>query len=163
MKLTIKQGSFLNEDADAILIPSNATGVFLGEVLEEIKAVAGEEVEEAALAEAPVHVGDAIATTAGLLRCKAIIHAPVSEYPEGKTDEHDVYSAVVAGLDLAETNLFEKLALPLRWNIPTAQASGAVLRAIIQHEAVSLKEIVLEDIEEALVHAWEAQKKAYKL
>jgi O-acetyl-ADP-ribose deacetylase len=159
MQLIIRRGSFLNEDVDALIIPANATGTLLGEILDEVKAVGGEEIEEASIAEAPVPVGEAIATTAGLLRCKAIIHAPIMDYPDGKCDEHMVKCAVEAGLELAEVNRFSRIALPLRWTISTALASETVMAALLAHPAVFIQEVILEDHEEALVAAWQAELK----
>jgi O-acetyl-ADP-ribose deacetylase (regulator of RNase III) len=81
LKIEIKQGSILELDCDALVNPANSYGLMGGGLALAIKRSGGKIIEEEAAAKAPIEVGSAVATSAGLLKFKAIIHAPTMKQP----------------------------------------------------------------------------------
>ncbi|MCX8181526.1 MAG: macro domain-containing protein [Candidatus Methanomethyliaceae archaeon] len=66
-------------DAEALVNPANSLMSMGGGVAAAIKRAAGPVVEEEAMRNAPIPVGNAIATSAGHLKSKYIIHSPTME------------------------------------------------------------------------------------
>jgi hypothetical protein len=155
MNIMIKQGSILVEDVDALIIPTNTTGALIGDFLLQVKAVAGDDVEEEAISQAPIIVGQAIMTKAGDLRATMIIHAPVTEFPDGKTDEHAVLSALLAALELAEENNVQLIGLPLYWHLPQGRDASTVLAVLAAHHGF-VTDAILADPDAELVKNWQA-------
>lgn len=67
-----------------------------------IKRVGGKEIETEALKHAPVPVGKAIATSAGKLNAKYVIHAPTMENPSMNIGKINVRLAMIRALNCAE-------------------------------------------------------------
>jgi len=83
-----------------------------GGVAGAIKRTGGVEIEREALKYAPVPVGKAVATGAGKLRARAVIHAPTMERPAMRTSVEKVRAAVKAALECAEEKGFASVAFP---------------------------------------------------
>jgi len=75
MDLEILQGDITRVKADAIVNAADTSLRMGGGVAGAIKRAGGEEIENEAVAKAPIEVGGAVATTAGRLRAKYVIHA----------------------------------------------------------------------------------------
>ncbi|NPA85662.1 MAG: macro domain-containing protein [Crenarchaeota archaeon] len=84
-----------------------------GGVAGAIKRKGGEEIEREALEKAPVPVGSAIATGAGRLKVRYVIHAPTMERPAMRIPPENAYLATKAALELAKKMGLKKIALPL--------------------------------------------------
>lgn len=154
-KLTIHHGSIVNAAVDAIIIPANSTGSMPGGVGLAIKTVGGQEIEEEALHIAPIPIGEAIMTFAGTLRCTYILHACISEYPDGKTDEQVIASALDSALTLAKNNNFYTIAICgiKTGTVPRQLAAMAMIETISAFKS-HFSEIILTDIDEEMVNAW---------
>jgi O-acetyl-ADP-ribose deacetylase len=76
-----------------------------------IKRAGGEEIEREALASAPIPVGDAVATGAGLLAARWVIHAAVMGQ-DLQTSAQAIAAATRRTLELADELGAESLALP---------------------------------------------------
>src|SRR5688500_11379075 len=86
MKIEIRQGDITAQpDLDAIVNAAN-TELWLGSgVAGAIARRGGPEVEREALAKAPIELGEAVATTAGNLQNRFVIHAAAMGYrPEDR-------------------------------------------------------------------------------
>jgi O-acetyl-ADP-ribose deacetylase len=165
LKITIKKGSITNERVDAIVIPANSTGSMPGGVALVIKTVGGEEIEEEAIAQAPIPIGEAVATGAGNLLARILIHAPIMEYPGGKTDEHCIQCAMESSLTLADANNAETIAFPGMGTgtggISPASSAKVMIATLKKHDARTIREVFLVDISDEVVKAWNsALKKA---
>ncbi|MBI3014850.1 MAG: macro domain-containing protein, partial [Candidatus Tectomicrobia bacterium] len=102
MEIEVQQGSILEARADAIVNAANSQGVMGGGVAGVIRRAAGKEVEEEAVAQAPIPVGSAALTGGGKTRFRGIIHAPTMPQPAQRIPAENVYKATAAALRLAE-------------------------------------------------------------
>jgi len=112
MAIVVQQGDLTKISCDAIVNPANSFGYMGGGVAGAIKRVGGIEIENEAVSKAPIDVGKAIATTAGRLPCKYVIHAPTMKQPAMRIGVENVRLATKAALELgAELNL-KTIAIP---------------------------------------------------
>ncbi|MEM4721617.1 MAG: macro domain-containing protein [Candidatus Methanomethylicaceae archaeon] len=148
-------------DAEALVNPANSLMRMGGGVAGAIKRAAGAVVEEEAMRHAPVPVGSAIATSAGRLKSKYIIHAPTMEKPAMKTTKNKVRSATAAALKLAESLGVNSIAFPAMGagvgGLSVEESAEAMLAAIQQHfliTATCLKIIFLVGLNDDAVNAF---------
>lgn len=106
------RGDITKLEVDVIVNPANSLLLMGGGVAGAIKRVGGEEIEKEALKYAPIPVGKAVATTAGRLKAKAVIHAPTMERPAMRTDVNKVRAATKAALEYAEEKGYVSIAFP---------------------------------------------------
>jgi len=112
MSIIVKKGDITTTDCDAIVNPANSFGYMGGGVAGAIKRVGGIEIEKEAVSKAPIPVGRAIATTAGTLPCRYVIHAPTMEQPAMRIYVKNVRLATQAALKLAEELKLQCIAIP---------------------------------------------------
>ena len=74
-RIQLWNGDICELEVDAIVSPANPSMWMSTGVGEALKATAGEEVEFAAVRQAPVALGEAIVTPAGRLAARLVIHA----------------------------------------------------------------------------------------
>jgi len=112
MSIIVVKGDLTQTKCDAIVNPANSFGFMGGGVAGVIKRVGGIEIEKEAVSKAPIAVGKAVATTAGILPCKFVIHAPTMKQPAMRIGIENVKLAIHAALKLgAELNL-KSIAIP---------------------------------------------------
>lgn len=145
---------------DAIVNPANSLMVMGGGVARAIRRAGGAEIEEEARGYAPVPVGSAVATGAGRLPARYVIHAPTMERPAMRTTPEKVRAATRAALRKAEDLKVDSIALPGMGTgvggVPFDRASKVMVEAIAEHVAQGsrLRRIVLAAIEEELANAF---------
>jgi len=105
-------GDITKQKVDAIVNPANSWMVMGGGAAGAIKRMGGKEIEDEAVKRAPVPVGKAIATGAGRLKAKYVIHAPTMERPAMRIDVENVRLAVRAALELASELRLKSVAFP---------------------------------------------------
>ncbi|MCS7131368.1 MAG: macro domain-containing protein [Hadesarchaea archaeon] len=160
VKISVKCGDLTSEEVDAICNPANSLMIMGGGVAGAIKRTGGEEIEREARKHAPVSVGNAIATTAGKLKVKWVIHAPTMERPAMRTTSQKVYSATLAALKCAESIGATSIALPGMGTgiggVPHVDAARAMIQAIkdFGFTASSLRKVILCDVDQEMVKAW---------
>ena len=94
-------GDITDSSADAIVNAAN-NHLWMGAgVAGAIKRRGGIEIEQEAISKGPVSIGEAVATGAGKLNQKYVIHAAVMGQ-DLQTDEHKIRSATLNSLQLAE-------------------------------------------------------------
>ncbi len=144
--------------SDAIVNPADPRGIMAQGVAGAIKAAGGEEIEKEAVARAPIAIGKVIATTAGTLPNRHIIHVAVADEPDGPSSPEKVKRAVIAALTLAEELALESIALPGlgtgTGKISPEDSAAAILEAIRAHNPKSLSDITLIDRDEKIVRAF---------
>ena len=159
LKIEIKQGSILELDCDALVNPANSYGLMGGGLALAIKRSGGKIIEEEAAAKAPIEVGSAVATSAGLLKFKAIIHAPTMKQPAELATKLNVVLATRAALRLADSLNLSSLALPGMGTgvgkLAVEEAAEAMLSEILSFKATCLKFVTLCDLNGNLITAWE--------
>jgi O-acetyl-ADP-ribose deacetylase (regulator of RNase III) len=109
----IELGDITEFMGDAIVNPANTLMIMGGGVAGAIKKRGGLIIEEEAKKHAPIPIGQAIATTAGKLRVKYVIHAPTVQYPASPSTREYVYQATKAALLKARELGVETIAFPL--------------------------------------------------
>ena len=107
------EGDITEFEGDAIVNAANSLMVMGGGVAGAIKRKGGEEIEREAMEKAPVPVGSAVATSAGKLKVKYVIHAPTMERPAMRIGPENAYLATKAALKLAKEKGLKKVAFPL--------------------------------------------------
>jgi len=161
LSIVVKRGDLTKQKVDALCNPANSLMYMGGGAAGALKRAGGEEIEREALKHAPVPVGKAIATTAGKLQARWVVHAPTMERPSMPTTGKKVYLATKAALDCAEQACAESIVLPGMGTgvggVPFEGAAEAMIKALKEFApaAKSLKEIVLCDLSDEMVDAWE--------
>jgi len=112
VNITVLTGDITKQKVDAIVNPANSLLIMGGGVAGAIKRAGGKEIEDEAIKHAPVTVGKAIATGAGQLEARHVIHAPTMEMPAMRIDKGNVQSAVGGALECAKQLRIETIAFP---------------------------------------------------
>ena len=112
MTIIVKKDDITKISCDAIVNPANSYGYMGGGVAGAIKRVGGTEIEEEAVSKAPISVGKAVATTAGSLPCKFVIHAATMKQPAMKIGSDNVQFAIRAAFKKAEELEIKTIAIP---------------------------------------------------
>ena len=164
MKITVKKIDITTLEVDAIFNAANSQGWLGGGVAGAIRRRGGHEIEEEAVHMGPTPVGKAIATTAGRLHCKKVIHAPTMEEPASPTTKEKVGLAITAALNLAKDLGFRRIAIPGMGtgvgHVPHSEAAQVIVGAIKSLPKDSFDEIILADINEDMVNAFQEALKS---
>jgi O-acetyl-ADP-ribose deacetylase (regulator of RNase III) len=112
MPIFIEQGDLTKISSDAIVNPANSFGYMGGGVAGAIKRVGGFLIEKEAVSKAPIPVGSAVATTAGALSCKYVIHAPTMKSPAMLIGVENVRLATKAAFNLGVKLNIKSIAIP---------------------------------------------------
>jgi O-acetyl-ADP-ribose deacetylase (regulator of RNase III) len=154
----VKKASITTLNVKAIVNPANSFGYMGGGVAGVIKKVGGQSIEDEAVEQAPIQVGQAVMTSAGDLVCKRVIHAPTMHNPGERTTAHKVLCATKAALELADEEGFQSLAIPGMGTgvggLDKQEAADTIIRAIEETEFRRIEKIILIDINEEMVGAF---------
>ncbi len=112
LKVILVEGDITKVKADAIVNPANSLMIMGGGVAGAIKRAGGQEIEDEARRHAPVPVGRAVATEAGRLKAKYVIHAPTMRYPAMRIGVKNVAMATKAAINLAKELGVKSVAFP---------------------------------------------------
>jgi len=110
--VVVVEGDIAKVSADAIVNPANSLMFMGGGVAGAIRREGGQEIEDEARKHAPVPIGKAIATGAGRLKAKYVIHAPTMEMPAMSIPLENAIKATGAALDVAKRLGIESIAFP---------------------------------------------------
>ncbi len=161
--IEIQKGDITKVQADAIVNPANAMGWMGGGSAKAIKNAGGKIIEDEIVNKAPLEVGQALATTAGKLPYKAVIHATTMETPTEKALDYNVEMAVRGALLLADDQGFKTIAMPgLGTGIgdfPKDKAAKIMIAEIKKLNPINLQKVILIDLDEKLVEAWQKELK----
>ena len=162
-KIEVRKASITTIDVEAVVNPANSFGYMGGGVASVIKRVGGSKIEQEAVRQAPIQIGCAVTTTSGDLVCKKVIHAPTMHNPGERTDAHKVLSAARAALEEAEKQGFQSLAIPGMGTgvggLDKSEAARTIMKVINETSFKSLKKIILTDIDQEMVDAFETAAK----
>jgi O-acetyl-ADP-ribose deacetylase (regulator of RNase III) len=160
LRVKVERADLTKQVVDAICNPANSFMLMGGGAAGAIKRAGGEVIEREALKHAPLPVGEAIATTAGKLRARWVIHAPTMERPAMRTTSDKVHIATLAALRCADGVGARSIALPGMGTgvggVSPQAAARAMMEALREFApaAMKLREIVLCDLGEEMVRAW---------
>lgn len=111
IEITVVQGDVAEANCDAIVNAAN-NHLWMGAgVAGAIKRKGGAEIEAEAIAKGPIPVGEAVATGAGRLRARYVIHAAAMGQ-DLQTDATKIRDATAAALRVAEELAARSVAFP---------------------------------------------------
>jgi len=109
--IRILEGDICDRDVDAIVNAANNHLWMGGGVAGAIKRRGGALIEKEAIAKGPIPIGESVATTAGSLKAKHVIHAAVMG-PDLATDADKIRRATLSALTLADQLRLHSIAFP---------------------------------------------------
>lgn len=134
--VAIERGDITDCEVDAIVNAANSSLAMGAGVAGAIKRKGGVIIEEEAMRQGPVEVGDAVLTTGGNLAATHVIHAAVMG-PDLKTDPDIIARATRAVLAMADKHRITSLAFPALGtgvgHVPPAASAEAMLREVLAH------------------------------
>jgi O-acetyl-ADP-ribose deacetylase (regulator of RNase III) len=138
--------------------PGNTTGAMVEGVSLAIRRAGGQAIEDAAIEESPVPVGMAVATTAGSLPFRYVIHAVSMKRPRQRIPPGNITEATKAAIECADRLGCESLAIPdlgvRMGKVSPSEAARAMLDAIASARTGTLRHVVLIDVDKRLYDAW---------
>jgi O-acetyl-ADP-ribose deacetylase (regulator of RNase III) len=109
--IVLRQGDITSLDTDAIVNAANNALWMGGGVAGAIKRAGGQGIEDEAVRQAPIPVGEAVVTRAGSLKARYVIHAAVMA-TDLVTDADKIRSATRNSLRRAEELELKSIAFP---------------------------------------------------
>jgi len=153
VEIIVMKGDITEVEADAIVNAANKYLKHGGGVAAAIVKKGGDIIQKESnkiiSQYGPLETGDAVATTAGNLKAKKVIHTVGPIYGEGE-ERGKLMKAVYNSLRLAEEFKFESIAFPAIstgiYGVPPELAASAMIDAIIEYidkYRKTLKKIIL--------------------
>jgi O-acetyl-ADP-ribose deacetylase (regulator of RNase III) len=145
MELEVVEGNIATLEVDAIANAANDRLWMGAGVAGAIKGAGGDEIEREAVAKGPIAVGDAVATGAGSLPARHVIHGAVMGQ-DLRTDADLVRRTTRRTLEVAEDLGARSLALPAFGTgvggFPLAECASIMVGVARAHEPRSLERVV---------------------
>jgi O-acetyl-ADP-ribose deacetylase (regulator of RNase III) len=146
--IAIERGDITDAQVDAVINAANSTLTMGAGVAGALKRKGGVIIEEEAMRQGPVEIGEAVITTGGNLIATHVIHAAVMG-PDLKTDPEIIAQSTKAILVLADKQRLSSIALPALGtgvgHVPAPASAQAMLSTVAEHlkgGKSSLKRIV---------------------
>ncbi|MFQ5519795.1 MAG: macro domain-containing protein [Candidatus Methylomirabilia bacterium] len=134
--LLIERGDITDWEVDAIVNAANSHLWMGAGVAGSIKRRGGVIVEEEAVQQGPIEVGEAVLTTAGNLAATHVIHAAAMG-EDLKTDTQKIAQAIRSTLAIAEKRKLSSLAFPALGTgvggFPPSESAEAMLEVVLAH------------------------------
>ncbi|HKW93207.1 MAG TPA: macro domain-containing protein [Methylomirabilota bacterium] len=134
--VVIERGDITDAEVDAVVNAANAELWMGAGVAGALKRKGGVVIEEDALRQGPIEIGEAVLTVAGNLPATHVIHA-VTMGKDLKTDPEKITAATRATLAIAEKHRLSSLAFPALGSgvggVPPAQSADAMLSTVVEH------------------------------
>jgi O-acetyl-ADP-ribose deacetylase (regulator of RNase III)/ADP-ribose pyrophosphatase YjhB (NUDIX family) len=147
-EIKIVQGDITELKVEAIVNAANNKMVMGGGVAGAIRKKGGKVIEEEAVKKGPIETGEAVATSAGSLSAKYVIHAATMGM-DFKTDELKIRNSCGSSLEAAEELKVKSIAFPALGcgvgGFPLLASAKIMAQEVFRHlkerETTSLKEI----------------------
>jgi O-acetyl-ADP-ribose deacetylase (regulator of RNase III) len=134
--IAIERGDITDWEVDAIVNAANSTLAMGAGVAGAIKRKGGVIIEEEAIRQGPVEVGEAVLTTGGNLPATHVIHGAVMG-PDLKTDGETIAKTTRSILALADKHRITSIALPALGtgvgHIPPPVSADKMLNEVVTH------------------------------
>jgi O-acetyl-ADP-ribose deacetylase (regulator of RNase III) len=145
LDLELVEGDITALEVDAIANAAN-NHLWMGAgVAGAIKRTGGEEIEREAVAKGPIEVGEAVATGAGLLKAKHVIHGAVMDQ-DLRTSAELIERATSSCLEVAEELGCRSVALPAFGTgvggFPLEECARVMVAAVRAHEPRVLQTVL---------------------
>lgn len=156
----VERGDITDREVDAIVNAANSHLWMGAGVAGAIKKKGGVIIEEEAVRQGPIEVGEAVLTTAGNLPATHVIHAAAMGQ-DLKTDAQKIAQATRSSLALAEKHKLSSIAFPALGTgvggFPPTQAAEAMLGAVLEHlkaGTTSLQQVIFVLYQEETLKAF---------
>ena len=157
--IEIVEGDISLQETDAVVNAANNYFWMGAGVAGAIKRAGGEEIEREAMAQGPIEVGSAVATSGGRLRAKHVIHGAVMGQ-DLRTSPELIGRTTGSCLAVADGLGARSLALPAFGTgvgaVPVDECARAMIPAIRAFEPSSLERVVVAVYGDAALAAFEA-------
>lgn len=110
-EISVIKADLTTLNSDAIVNAANNKLLMGGGVAGVIKKKGGQAIEDEAVKKGPIKIGESVATGAGKLKCKHVIHAATMGM-DFKTDEHKIRAACASALQCADQLKLKSVAFP---------------------------------------------------
>lgn len=155
----VVKGDITRMKVEAIANLANSFLTMGGGLAAAIKRAGGQQIEDAAKKSAPLRLGQAVATGAGNLPSKYVIHAPTMIMPAQATTAENVKRAMEGILECAEKNRISEVAVPGLGTgiggVPFAEAAGAMVKAISSFTPHYVNKVLLVAFNDEMFDAFE--------
>ena len=145
LELVVVEGDIAAVEADAIANAANDRLWMGAGVAGALKRAGGEEIEREAVTKGPIAVGDAVATGAGRLAARWVIHAAVMGQ-DLRTSAEAIAGGTRRTLEVADELGAESLALPAFGtgvgDFPLDECARLMVGAVHEHEPRTLNRVV---------------------
>ena len=145
LELVVVEGDIAALDVDAVANAANDRLWMGAGVAGALKRAGGDEIEREAVAKGPIAVGDAVATGAGRLPARWVIHAAVMGQ-DLRTSADAIETATRRALEVADELGAESLALPAFGTgvggFPLDECAGLMVAAVRAYEPRTLQRVV---------------------
>ena len=145
MELSVVEGDITQLEVDAVANAANNRLWMGAGVAGAIKRAGGEEIEREAVAKGPIEVGDAVATGAGTLTARLVIHGAVMGQ-NLRTDAETIARTTARCLEVADELGVASVALPAFGTgvggFPLDECARIMVRAVRAHEPRTLRRVV---------------------
>jgi len=169
MEITLVRGDIAQQDTDAIVNAAN-NHLWMGAgVAGAIKRAGGSEIEREAVAKGPIPIGEAVATGAGRLRARYVIHAAAMGR-DLRTDADKIRQATENSLRRADELALKSIAFPALGTgvggFSLEECARIMLDVVHKHSASgsSLERVVFvlydETAYQAFENAWRSSQSA---
>ena len=159
LDLSVVEGDITQLDVDAIANAANDHLWMGAGVAGAIKRAGGEEIEREAVAKGPIAVGDAVATGAGRLTARYVVHGAVMGQ-DLRTSADLVRRTTVRCLEVADEVGVTSLALPAFGTgvggFPLDECARIMVSAVRSHEPGTLQQVVFAVFGAEAVRAFRA-------
>jgi len=134
--ISVVRGDITDAEVDAIVNAANSQLWMGAGVAGAIKRKGGTVIEEDAVRQGPVEVGEAVLTVAGNLAATHVIHAATMG-GDLKTDPEKIAAATSASLAIAEKHRLSSIAFPALGSgvggVPPVQSAEAMVSVLMAH------------------------------
>ena len=134
--VSIALGDITDAEVDAIVNAANADLLMATGVASAMKRKGGTVIEEDAVRQGPIEIGEAVLTVAGNLPATHVIHAATMG-PAVKPDVEKIAAATRSSLAICEKHRLTSIAFPALGSgaggVPPAQSADAMLTTVVTH------------------------------
>ena len=134
--VSIALGDITESEVDAIVNATNSDLLMATGVASAMKRKGGTVIEEDAVRQGPIEIGEAVLTVAGNLPATHVIHAATTG-PAVKPDAEKIAAATRSSLAICEKHRLSSIAFPALGSgaggVPPAQSADAMLTTVVKH------------------------------
>lgn len=133
---SLERGDITDAEVDAVVNGATTELVMTTGIAGTMKKKGGVVIEEEALREAPVEIGEAVLTVGGNLPAMHVIHAATMG-PDHKTDPDKIKAATKASLVVADKHRLTSIAFPALGSgvgsLPPEKSAEALISTMLEH------------------------------